>query len=468
MEFYKKLLEEINKIRTDPNSFAEKLLGYEQYFEGNFLVLPGSDAKVETQEGFKAYEEAANVLKSTDPLPELSPSKGLGKIAGDFFKEIKETYPNNFGDIDLNPLIKKYGSFSGVFENIIEFGNDNPELIVTNCIVCDGNPEREKRNILLSKYLLKVVMAFGTHVTYRYYTIIISCTEFKNVDNSDDTEVYDGTGSPLPTLPPIESNQKEIKINMEYLSQIINENIYSNIQPEIKSGIPGIFIIFEKISEYFRIEYNLKKISGDFNHIKYIEEKEEDIKKLKQFIEKETLIPSIFMYNKSLLRLICNDLFLYIIFKYKILDKNYTNYNNLFSLIKNLFEIEFSVEEKIEEESLNIFYSLFYFLFVLDKEIYHLIDIYIYLSIKFKEKNILSEDEFYDLFINIFSEIKNLYKNQDLLSIYLFIESIFQILNRKSIENMEIISLFKIIVPELIRLNENLNLNGREIYILLN
>ena len=172
-------------------------------------------------------------------------------------------------------------------------------MIVTNCIVCDGNPEREKRNILLSKDLLKVGMAFGTHVTYGYCTIIISCTEFKNVDNSDDTEVYDGTGSPLPTLPPIESNQKEIKINMEYLSQIINENIYSNIQPEIKSGIPGIFIIFEKISEYFRIEYNLKKISGDFNHIKYIEEKEEDIKKLKQFIEKETLIPNTCVSSSS-------------------------------------------------------------------------------------------------------------------------------------------------------------------------
>ena len=190
MEFYKKLIDEINKVRKDPNAFAEKLLGYKQYFEGNFLVLPGSDAKVETQEGFKAYEEAANILKSTAPLPELSPSKGLGKIAADFFEKIKETDPDNIGDIDLNSLITKYGSFSGVFENIIEFGNNSPELIVTNCIVCDGNPDRENRNILLSKDLLKVGMAFGAHETYGYCTIIISCTEFKNVDNSDDLEVY--------------------------------------------------------------------------------------------------------------------------------------------------------------------------------------------------------------------------------------------------------------------------------------
>ena len=197
MEFYKKLIDEINKVRKDPKAFAEKLLSYKQYFEGNYLVLPGSDAKVETQEGFKAYEEAANILKSTGPLPELSPSKGLGKIAADFFEKIKETDPDHIGDIDLNSLIAKYGSFSGVFENIIEFGNNSPELIVTNCIVCDGNPDRENRNILLSKDLLKVGMAFGAHVTYGYCTIIISCTEFKNVDNSDDLEVY-GDATPTP------------------------------------------------------------------------------------------------------------------------------------------------------------------------------------------------------------------------------------------------------------------------------
>ena len=193
MEFYKKLLDEINKVRKNPKAFAEKLLGYKPYFEGNFLVLPGSDAKVETQEGFKAYEEAANILKSTAPLLELTPSKGLGKIAADFFEKIKETDPDDIGDIDLNSLIAKYGSFSGVFENIIEFGNNSPELIVTSWIVCDGNPERENRNILLSKDLLKVGMAFGAHVTYGYCTTIISCTEFKNVDNSDDLDVVIAT-----------------------------------------------------------------------------------------------------------------------------------------------------------------------------------------------------------------------------------------------------------------------------------
>ena len=186
MDFYKKLIDEINKVRKDPKAFAEKLLGYKQYFKGNFLVLPGSDSKVETQEGFEAYEEAANILKNTDPLPELSLSKGLGKIAADFFERIKETDLDCICDIDLVSLISKYGSYSGEFENLIEFGNNNPELIVTNFIVCDGNPIRQNRIILLSKNLLKVGMAFGGHANLGYLTIMILCTEFKNADNSED------------------------------------------------------------------------------------------------------------------------------------------------------------------------------------------------------------------------------------------------------------------------------------------
>ena len=231
MEFYKKLIDEINKVRKDPNAFAEKLLGYKNYFEGNYLVLPGSDEKIETEEGFKAYEEASNILKSTSPLPELTPSKGLGKIAADFFEKIKATDPDDIGDIDLNSLILNYGSFSGVFENIIEFGNNSPELIVTNCIVCDGNPDRENRNILLSKDLLKIGMAFGAHETYGYCIVILSCTEFKNVDNSDDLEFFGETTTIKKELEkPVEKVKKPDIIVSK--TKKINEKVQKEEEPE--------------------------------------------------------------------------------------------------------------------------------------------------------------------------------------------------------------------------------------------
>ena len=424
MEYKKLLLEEINKIRRDPKSFAEKLLEYKQYFEGNCLTLPGSNCQIDTKEGFKAYEEAANILKSTNPLPELSTSKVLRKISSELFDNIKN---ENLDEINFDSLKEKYGIDK--LENIIENGNISAERFVINCIVCDGDRDRENRHILLSNNLLKIGIDFWETEDNEYYTIIC-LSKFTNEDI------------------------------------IINKHINNDdIHPEIISGISGIFIAFEKIYEHFLIYYNLKKISGDAHRLKYIEEKEKYIEKIKQFVE-ETLISNLFINDKSLLNSICKDFCLYIIFKYKILYKNITNYNYLFSLINIIFGHELNDYEEIDKkESKNIFYSIFYFFFIFEKEIYHLIDIYAYLLIKFKEENISNEDKFFELFKSSFLEKVRLYKEkQDLYSIYSFIEALFHLLNEKSVENRQIISLFKNIVPEFIRLNENLNLNGREIY----
>ena len=274
----------------------------------------------------------------------------------------------------------------------------------------------------------------------------------------------------------INFGKKNPEINFDYLSSIKNElknNYYTDISFETKSGIPGIFIAFEKISDYFLIVYYLKKCNEDIKCLKYIEEKDELINKLKQFIEKETFIPKIFEKDNSLLKLLCYDLYLYMVFYYEnkildaTLDKNITDYNCIFSLIKAISEIELNVDEKIKINSLDIFYSLFYFLILLQKEIFHLIEIYSYISNKFEEYNYLKPKEFYDLFMeNITKKIKIYTKSdsKELISIFLFNETIFKILNDKSIENYSIINLFKNIVPECIRLNENLNLNGKEIY----
>ncbi len=92
---------------------------------------------------------------------------------------------------------------------------------------------------------------------------------------------------------------------------------------------------------------------------------------------------------------------------------------------------------------------------------------YLYISNKFQEKQYIKENEFFDLFSKNISKKKKIYaksETQELISLYLFNESMFQILNNKSIEDPSSIALFKNIVPECVRLNESLNLNGKEIY----
>ena len=197
MSDYQELIKEINNVRKDPASFADKLLGCKQYFTGNILRMPGL-SPVETQEGFSAFEEAAKFLKEKKPIPELAPSKGLGKIAADFSSEISHCDPEKIGDIDLNSIIKKYGSYSGNFTSAIDFGSSTPETVVINLFVSDGDPSRGNREFLIEDNLLKIGIASGKHDTYGYLTIIVSCQGFENTDKSDDTETFGKEPTPVP------------------------------------------------------------------------------------------------------------------------------------------------------------------------------------------------------------------------------------------------------------------------------
>ena len=59
---------------------------------------------------------------------------------------------------------------------------------------------------------------------------------------------------------------------------------------------------------------------------------------------------------------------------------------------------------------------------------------------------------------------KQIYSKKNLLSIYLFNETIFEIIISKVNDKLFLIPIFKNIIPECLNLNKILNLNGREIY----
>ena len=150
MSFNYDLLKEINNVRKNPSSYANKILGYKSYFKGDIIKIPGNKGGIQTEEGFPAYEEAAKYLKSIKPVGELTASKALGRIANDYSEICAHLEPDKICEIDLDSIIKKYGSFSGTFDNILDFGNSTPELIVISLLVNDGDPSRTNREILLN------------------------------------------------------------------------------------------------------------------------------------------------------------------------------------------------------------------------------------------------------------------------------------------------------------------------------
>ena len=187
------LIEEINSLRTNPKRYSYKLREYTKYFKGKVLRLPGSNAGIKTEEGADAYTEAADFLETQNRIEAFEPSKGLGKIAQEFLNEIQKCDPNELGNIDMEEIIAKYGSFYGNFSRAIDFGGETPEQVLTNLIVSDGDPSRGQRESLLSTDLHSVGVANGKHSTYRHCTVIVSCTKFENSVDKDDREYFGGS-----------------------------------------------------------------------------------------------------------------------------------------------------------------------------------------------------------------------------------------------------------------------------------
>ena len=185
----KQIIKEINELRRNPYQYSEKLVKNKQYFQngGKNWKHPDIKTTIRTEEGSAAYDEAIDFLKSfspTSPLEDLTPSKGLNKIASECLYKYQKD-PNQ--NVELEPVVEKTGEFTGAFRRLVEFGSNTAELVIVNLLVCDGDKSRVYRAALLDDKLKKVGVAHGKHDLYNNCSVIVACTTFKNKFDPDDS-----------------------------------------------------------------------------------------------------------------------------------------------------------------------------------------------------------------------------------------------------------------------------------------
>ena len=251
MSFEEQLLNKINQFRTNPKGYAKKINEYIHYFKDNTLIIPGKKTGIKTEEGAAAYIEAVDFLAKQEDVKPLKPSKGLGRICVDFMEKATSVDPEEIGNIDLEEIINKYGSFSGSLNRAIDFGGEDPEQVLINLIVCDGDPERGNRDSLLSADLKKIGIKNSIHSTYRFCTLIISCSKFKNNIDSDDNGFF-GISKTI--------NNNKIKITKP------KEDVYKKKPKEEQSkndkeeeDIPPDGFVSENKTEKIVVEKGIKK-----------------------------------------------------------------------------------------------------------------------------------------------------------------------------------------------------------------
>lgn len=170
----KAIIHEINMARENPQGYASFLEKRKQYHDGKLLRLPGEKTIV-TKEGVIAVNEAIRSIRSTRPVPPLSPSKGMSLAAKDHVKDQGSSgSAQHKGNDGSQPWdrVNRYGTWQKTIGENISYGSDKARNIVIGLMIDDGVPGRGHRKNIFNPDFHVIGVALGHHATYRTICVI--------------------------------------------------------------------------------------------------------------------------------------------------------------------------------------------------------------------------------------------------------------------------------------------------------
>ena len=175
------VIHEINMARSSPRSYASFLEERKWYFDGRLLKIPG-ERIILTKEGAAAVNEAISIIRSMNPVPRLSPSKGMSLGARDHVKDQGSLDSIGHGGRDGSQpwdRVNRYGTWEKSIGENISYGDDRARNIVMGLIVDDGVPGRGHRTNIFNPDFHVIGVACGHHGTYGTVCVITFAGGYK-------------------------------------------------------------------------------------------------------------------------------------------------------------------------------------------------------------------------------------------------------------------------------------------------
>ena len=152
-KFVEEVISEINFARTKPSEYAAKLERICSKITGHKVQVGNSTMKL--REGAKIFDEAIQYLLNIGSMEPLELCDGLSESANELLsiliiQEGVDMSDFNLDIYDLEHRLDHFGVFFGEFNEIIDYGSFDPEFVVVNFILGDGDDTRNDRHTILN------------------------------------------------------------------------------------------------------------------------------------------------------------------------------------------------------------------------------------------------------------------------------------------------------------------------------
>ena len=152
-KFIEEVMSEINLARTKPSEYAAKLERISSTLQGRKVKVGKSIMKL--KEGAAIFDETIQYLLNIGHMEPLELCEGLSESANELLsiliiQEGVDMSDFNLDIYDLEHRLDHFGVYFGEFNELIDYGSFDPEFIVVNFLLSDGDETRNDRHTVMN------------------------------------------------------------------------------------------------------------------------------------------------------------------------------------------------------------------------------------------------------------------------------------------------------------------------------